>query len=743
MIKFIITFLLFVQFVYGQNTLILASANKNDTYDNLAKSIKKIVEAHSEYKVEIVNTRGSVDNIKRLDKGTVDLAIVQNDTAFYAENGFSVFEKKPILDLQMLFTFYDEPIYIVTNKPNINSLEQLLNMRINVGEKNSGLLESAKVLLKSTKIWKHITPFYLDPVKSLAYLEKSKVQAIFLNTLNDEVKKKIALNLWYVVPVPIRLISKLQNTFSYFLTYKVEDNTYTVAVKSILISKNSLDKEVTYLLSKLLYEHRKELVFPKDCHNDKSKEGCFCFNPLKAWHMGTEQFFNEHHITPKTFDTNTHVLYGLGATVLILLLILFLVIYIFHKITVHKNINPNDNYIFNLFKMIYLKIVDHKYVIFFIVVLSLYFVSIFFIKYFEHQWALANNMYSAFDNFSLWESLLWLFIFATSSYSGGIFPHSEWGQFFASLVPMIGWGGLLAFATLIASDKIKRFLLEVKGMGSIKDEDHIILCGWNKNGCNIIQALTHDNIAYKHKIIILAEEKYKSEIDLCVLGQKDVIHLVGYAKSKEDLERSNLLKSHAVVVLQDDTHTDPDAYAILDVLTINKYANDLKIREQKGAEFQIIIQLHSNKNKQIAIDAGADQIISLSSIESNILSNMIQTPGVNHLVEEIFDFNDTNDIYSIDVTANSKLVDTTYNEALVLLREFNILLLSINIAYHRRDEEAQKIKKEHGLTRNVITNPINEAENNYKIQEGEMLIVLAQYGDIVTSTVEKLEEKEE
>jgi hypothetical protein len=194
-------------------------------------------------------------------------------------------------------------------------------------------------------------------------------------------------------------------------------------------------------------------------------------------------------------------------------------------------------------------------------------------------------------------------------------------------------------------------------------------------------------------------------------------------------------------VLEDDSHVDPDAYAILDVLTINKYANDLKVREQKGSEFQIIIQLHSNQNKQIAMDAGADQVISLSSVESNILSNMIQTPGVNHIVEEIFNFNDTNDIYSIDVTANSQLIGKTYNEAIALLREYNILLLSINIAYHRSDKETQKIKKENGLARDVITNPINEAENNYKIQEGEMLIVLAQYGDIVTDAVNKMEER--
>jgi voltage-gated potassium channel len=353
-------------------------------------------------------------------------------------------------------------------------------------------------------------------------------------------------------------------------------------------------------------------------------------------------------------------------------------------------------------------------------------------------WALENNRYTPFDDFSLWDSIVWLFVFATSSYNDGVFPHSDGGKLFASLIPMIGWGGLLAFATLVASDKIKQFLLEVKGMGKVDYEDHIILCGWNKNGCNIIGSLTHDNIENKRKIVILAEETYKSDIDLCILNQKSVTHIVGYAKSKEDLERANLRKANTVVVLQSDDHTDPDAYAILDVMTINKYANDLGIREARGSEFQIIIQLHEHKNKPIAIDAGADQIISLASVESSILANMIQTPGVNHFVEEIFDFNDVNDIYSIDVTPNSLLIGKTYNEALVLLRESNVLLLSINIAYHRTADEVEKLKYEQMLERDVITNPINKVENDYRIRSGDMLIVLAQYEQKVLEAVEAL-----
>lgn len=733
--KIIIVFLLFLDISYAHTTLKIASANKDDSYDKLAQSIKKIIEENSEYKLQIVNTKGSVDNIKRLEEGEIDLAIVQNDAAFYAQEGLEPFSA-PLTDLQMILAFYDEPIYIVTNQKNINSIEQLENMRINVGQKKSGLLASSQVLLNSTHLWEHITPFYYDPQKSLEYLKNEKVQVIFLNVLDDETKRNIKKNKWRIVPIRANIIAKLQKTFYYFSAFDVGDNIYTLAVKSILISKNTLDNKVTYDITKILYEHYGELVFPA-LTNDKND--CFCANSLSSWHEGTKRFFDDRKINPRSFHDDKYVIYyGIGAALLILFLTVLLAIYIAYKRSLQYSIKPSKNFFLNSFKIISLKIIDHKYIVFVIVVLALYLTCIFLIKYFEHQWAVIHNISSPFDNLSLKESLMWLFIFATSSYNDGIFPCSGLGKFFVSIIPMIGLGGLLAFATLVASDNIKKFLLEVKGMGSVKDENHIILCGWNKGGCNIVEALTHKNIRHKKNVVILAPEKEKKDIEHCILNKKNVVHIVGNAKSREDLQRANLQKACTVVVLQDETHTDPDAYAILDVLTIRRYADELGIRDDKGFGFQIILQLLNDNNKQIAIDAGADQIIALANIESKLLSNMIQTPGINHFVEEVFNYNDANDIYSFDIKSGCSLEGKTYSEVLSLLKEYNILLLSINIEYHRDENEINDIKTKYKLDRGVITNPINNAENNYEIQIGDKLIVLAQYEEIVLDTVAKL-----
>lgn len=131
--------------IHANMALKLGSATQGEGYDNLAVSIQKILKDNDfKQDIEVIATSGSTDNIHRIKNGQLDLGIVQNDTVFFAENGLGTFVD-PINDLTMIMAFYDEPIYLLTNIPRINSIEQLSNIKINVGLEESGLLESVKV----------------------------------------------------------------------------------------------------------------------------------------------------------------------------------------------------------------------------------------------------------------------------------------------------------------------------------------------------------------------------------------------------------------------------------------------------------------------------------------------------------------------------------------------------------------------------------------------------------------------
>jgi len=313
---FLLSFLLLLSIeIYANNVLKLGSASKGEGYDNLAISIQKILKENDFKKdIEVVNTSGSTDNIHRIKNGHLDLGIVQNDTVFFAENGLGTFIE-PINDLAMIMAFYDEPIYLLTNISRINSIEQLSNIKINVGLEESGLFESVKVLLKSSNLWDKVKKYNFDSKKSMELLYADKLQAVFLNQLNTKIRVKLEKQEIFLVPIPKVLIKKLKQTFTYFSEFKVNDEVTTLAVKSILIAKKDIDKEIIYDITRLLYENYQDLEFPKGLERSKD---AFCANPLNEWHSGTQAFFKTENIKPSIVsDSDGYVLYVIFSIFLI------------------------------------------------------------------------------------------------------------------------------------------------------------------------------------------------------------------------------------------------------------------------------------------------------------------------------------------------------------------------------------------------------------------------------------------
>ncbi|MCK5538589.1 MAG: NAD-binding protein, partial [Bacteroidales bacterium] len=511
----------------------------------------------------------------------------------------------------------------------------------------------------------------------------------------------------------------------------------TLAVKSILIAKKDIDKEIIYEITRLLYENYQDLDFPKGL--EKSKDA-FSANPLNAWHAGTQAFFETENIKPSIVsDSDSYVLYVVFSIFLIVPLVLFIIFSILYGADMFFTTDSQHAFIDSI-KMLYLKLLNYKYILFFAIMFMLYLICIFLVKYFEHTWAIQHNVFSSFDNIPLYKSLLWLFVFAMSGFNDSIFPHSNEGKFIVSLIPMIGLGGILALAGLITSDQIKKYFLEAKGMGRRKDRNHIILCGWNDNAHFIVENLLHKNISVKKKIVILADLEDKDKIEQFEFDKRYVSYVSGNAGSRNDLERANFVEADMAIVVPNGHSEDRDARVILNVLTIEKFCLELEESgERSKLNIHTIAQISDAKNEQIAQDAGVDQIISLGNIESKIFTQAVHNPGVAKFVNEVFTYNDLNDIYSLPITENSTLFDKTYDEILSMLREHKILLLSINIEFRKNTNDVKDILKEAKLSKAIITNPFDEHELAYRTKKDDLLIVLAQYEENIIKAVKELE----
>lgn len=125
------------------------------TYFPLSNEMKTVIEANTDFTVQVQSTGASVENIGSLAQGNADFALIQNDTAFFAYNGegIDVFEGNAVESLRGVATLYPETIHIVTRADSgIETIQDLSGATINTGDLGSGTQVDALLILESAGI---------------------------------------------------------------------------------------------------------------------------------------------------------------------------------------------------------------------------------------------------------------------------------------------------------------------------------------------------------------------------------------------------------------------------------------------------------------------------------------------------------------------------------------------------------------------------------------------------------------
>ena len=117
-------------------TLRLASGSKGGVYYALSKGLKNAIEkGNRDLNVEIVDSKGSKDNIEKLDNGEVDFALVQNDYAHeYVERLEGAGYEDAKGTIFMVASLYTEAVHVVASKSlHALRLSHLRGKRVRVG----------------------------------------------------------------------------------------------------------------------------------------------------------------------------------------------------------------------------------------------------------------------------------------------------------------------------------------------------------------------------------------------------------------------------------------------------------------------------------------------------------------------------------------------------------------------------------------------------------------------------------
>ena len=94
------------------------------------------------------STGASVANVNMLKDGSVDLAFIQNDIAYYAVNGSEMFKDNKEAGLRGLAALYPETIqFVTTADKGIKSIADLKGKKVAVGAAGSGAEANARQIL--------------------------------------------------------------------------------------------------------------------------------------------------------------------------------------------------------------------------------------------------------------------------------------------------------------------------------------------------------------------------------------------------------------------------------------------------------------------------------------------------------------------------------------------------------------------------------------------------------------------
>jgi uncharacterized protein len=125
----------------------IATGPSDGSYFQIAQDIKNVA-GKDNIDIQVLPTKGSIENIQLLGAGKVDLAIVQLDALRFVSD---VLKKQKDFDLfdsiKVIMNLYPEEVHVLSNKSDIQTFYQLEGKRISVGTEGGGTAITAAVLL--------------------------------------------------------------------------------------------------------------------------------------------------------------------------------------------------------------------------------------------------------------------------------------------------------------------------------------------------------------------------------------------------------------------------------------------------------------------------------------------------------------------------------------------------------------------------------------------------------------------
>ena len=283
----------------------IATGGAAGTYYPLGGAMAEIINKNvANANATAVTTGASVANVNMLATGEAQLALIQNDIAYYAFNGVEMFKDKAQPKLRAIAIFYNETIQIVTlASTGVKSIADLKGKRVAVGAAGSGTEVNARQILEAAGLtYRDITVQYLSFAEAATGLRDGNTDVAFLTAgaPTAAVRDIAAQKAIAIVPVTKDVADRLIAKYPFYVRVVIPKDTYTqqttavdtVTVKSMLVASADLDETLIYNATKAIFSNLERMRQAHSAANQISKATAQEGVPIPL-HPGASRFYKE------------------------------------------------------------------------------------------------------------------------------------------------------------------------------------------------------------------------------------------------------------------------------------------------------------------------------------------------------------------------------------------------------------------------------------------------------------------
>ena len=292
--------------------LSIGTAPPGGAFFVVGSAIAEVVSANSitkGWQISTEATKGTQENIHRLDKGEIDFALANAAITYFAVRGQKKWEKeypiKTVMNLAPNIAFFITP-----TSSGIKTIEDLKGRRVVVGPAGAGFDHFIEPILAAHGIkYNDLRILHDTQAGAVALLADGSADAAFLGGAvpTASITQACATQDIHFIPFEKQVVDHLIKQYGFFEKAIIPANTYKGHSESfdalnvgnmILVTSAALKEDTVYFFTKTLFENALEVA-------EKHPAGK-AINPTNAvrdmgtsFHQGAIRFYKEKGIWPK------------------------------------------------------------------------------------------------------------------------------------------------------------------------------------------------------------------------------------------------------------------------------------------------------------------------------------------------------------------------------------------------------------------------------------------------------------